>query len=208
MFSLTKPKHNVSNFININKLSEGLFFDVKNFKYFIKKYNLNFYFIDYKKIFYSLTKVLRILQRVNSTGGQILFIGLHPGDTRFYNSFNRSLKNLAKKNGHLYADFVRNGVVYDHFSFFKRNTFNDGGITKGLPSLIFTFSRRSHSDVFKEFSYAGIPSFFFISDSVGSSNSFKDYPLFGIYSKKMLSFYLDFVNYSFNSYKKNDEKNH
>jgi len=195
-----KTKRDILSFINTNKLSEGFFFDTKNFSYFIKKYNLNFYFLDYKKIFYNLIKILYILKQADSNRNRILFVGLNLKDSRFASLFNYSLKKLATKKGHLYSDNVRNGLIYDHFSFFKRKTFL-GDTGKHLPSLLFVFSRNFNEDLFKEFSHAGIPSIFLISDGLHSSYIFKDYPLFGIYSKKMLSFYLDFLNYSLTSSK-------
>jgi len=200
-----KNKTNIQKFIFNNKILEANFFNVKNFSFFINKYNFSFFFYDHKKIFGALKKLIFIINKVHISNESILFVGLHHRDSRFYSSFNKVLKALVIRNGHLYSDFVTEGSIYDHFSFYKRRSLNnlnsstESSAFKGenLPQVLVTFSRTTSETVFEEFSSAGIPIFYFLGESVSSNNSFKDYPLFGIYSKKMLNFYLDLLNYSF-----------
>jgi hypothetical protein len=130
------------------------------------------------------------------TNKLILLVGLTPKDSRFNSRFNDSLKLLASRNGHLYVDFLTKGQVYDHWSFFKRQSIESFTETN-LPHILVTFSRSTSELSYKEFSSSGIPVFYFLGEISDSNSIFKDYPLFGIYSKKMLSFYLDLLNYCF-----------
>jgi hypothetical protein len=191
-----KNKVNTQTFMRSNKLLEANFFNIKNFSFFIKKYNFRFFFYDYKKIFIDLKKLLFILSKVHRTNKLIFFVGLNPKDSLFYSRFNDSLKLLASRNGHLYVDFLTKGQVYDHWSFFKRQSIESFTETN-LPHILVTFSRSTSELSYKEFSSSGIPVFYFLGEISDSNSIFKDYPLFGIYSKKMLSFYLDLLNYCF-----------
>jgi len=200
-----KNKINTKKFIFKNKILEANFFNIKNFSFFIKKYNFNFFFYDHKKVFGALKKLIFIISKVHENKESILFVGLHQRDSRFYSSFNRALKTLVIQNGHLYSDFVQEGSIYDHFSFYKRRSLKNLDSfgkpvrfkNETLPQILITFSRTTSETVFQEFSSVGIPIFYFLGESTDSNTFYKDYPLFGIYSKKMLNFYLDLLNYSF-----------
>ena len=52
-----KNKVNTQTFMRSNKLLEANFFNIKNFSFFIKKYNFRFFFYDYKKNIYSFKKI-------------------------------------------------------------------------------------------------------------------------------------------------------
>lgn len=184
-------------FLSHHKLFEANFFDIKNFEFFVKKYNFNFFFYDYKKIFTILKKLIFIIKQATFKKIPILFIGLNKNDSRFYKNFNKCLKTLVLKNGHLYSDFLKEGLIYDYWSFFKRKKIEPSTKLNKLPKIVIIFSRNVSENLIKEFSSSGIPIVYFLGDFKNSNNYFKDYPLFGIYSKKMLGFYLDLLNYIF-----------
>ena len=187
-----------TNFIKNKLLTKNVFFDSKNFSYFIKKYRSGFYFLDPFKIFLCFRKVLFIFKKTRSEETRILFVGLKRADSRVHKLFNKSLKSLAIKNGHLYTNHLSEGHVYDYFSKYKRKTTSEFCAGK-LPCLLFIFSRTYEDSLFKEFSRAGVPSFYFMGQDLGFNNNLKDYTLFGTYSSTMLTFYLDFLNYCFTS---------
>ena len=197
MNNLYKIYNKKISFLSHHKLFEANFFDIKNFEFFVKKRNFNFFFYDYKKIFVALKKTIFIIKQATIKKVPILFVGLNKDDSRFYKSFNNCLKTLVLKNGHLYTGHLNKGLAYDYWSFFKRKKNESSTGFFELPKIVIIFSRNTPESLVTELSSSGIPIFYFLGDVKGSNSVFKDYPLFGVYSKKMLSFYLDLLNYSF-----------
>jgi len=198
-----KKKINKINFYNLlasNNILESGIFSLKIFSFFIKKYDLNLSYYDFRKIIKCLNRVHYIIQKVNKMGGNILFIGMKDTDFEGFEKFNSILKSIALSEGHIYCDEPFEGVFYDYWSLSRRNREIENFAlklqkNKTVPDILFIFSKDIEEYTLREFSKSGIPIIYFLE---GFSNySFKDFPLFGgVFSYKLLNFYLDFLQYS------------
>ena len=62
-----------------------------------------------------------------------------------------------------------------------------------LPVVLLSFSKETDNAVFREFSKFGIPIIYILEGY--THLEFKDYPIMGSYSRKMLNFYLNLLQY-------------
>lgn len=175
--------------------------DFKKYSYFLKKRSNGFSLYNHKKIYYQLQLLVFILKKTHLAGVTILFIGLSYEDKYpNYIYFNKFLENLVISRGHIYASPESNfkSVLYNRWSLYKRyshpsNFFLRLQNEKEFPSILLSFSKKTNNVIFKEISKYGIPTIYFLE---GASNlNFKDFPITGIYSNKMLDFYLDILKF-------------
>jgi hypothetical protein len=194
----------MNHFISKNKIHFEKQSNNKYLDHFVKSVRSDFIFYDNKKILKSLRKLLYLVKSTHRKNAKILFVGLSPEDTNLYLEFNNELKTLALEHNHLYIDFLKEGRIYDYYSFFKRKK-PSGKLSNPFkkletPSLVLFFSKSSKKNFTKEYSWGGIPSISFLSSDSGMEH--QDYLIFGVYSKRMLTFYLKFIYYCFANSKK------
>ena len=181
-----------------NQLLKSNLLNRQKYNFFLKSTNVNFSFYKYKQIFQQLRLLVYILKQVKLKGGTIAFIGLLKKDYINYRLFNRILKNLAIKSGHIYVDSKINGLLYNRWSLHKRRSnpsdfFLNLQKNNKLPWVLVSFSKESNNALFREFSKFGIPIFYLIEGC--NHFEFKDYPMIGSYSDSMLNFYLSVLKY-------------
>lgn len=189
----------MNDFISKNKINFEKQSNSKYLDHFVKSIRTNFVFYDNKKILKSLKKILYLVKSVHNKNCKILFVGLSSEDTNLYSGFNKELKNLALKYNHLYVDSLKEGRVYDYYSFFKRkvsaNKVSNPSKKLEIPSVILFFSKNPKKILTKEYSWGGIPSISFLNSNPEVEH--QDFLIFGLYSKPMLTFYLKFIHYCF-----------
>lgn len=198
---MLKKRNLVNQFIYKNKLLESNFFNLKQYNFFFKRCNDYFGLYDYKIVFIILKRLLFILENIKKKDGLILFIGLNKEDYPDYIVFNKILKKLAVSQGHIYADSNFKGFLYNRWSLYKRRSNPSDFFLKlqennKFPCVLFSFSKSTDNVIYKEFSKFGIPIIYILEGY--SHFEFKDYPLIGSYSREMLNFYLNLLQYCLN----------
>ena len=181
-----------------NQLLKSNLLNHQKYSFFLKKTNVNFSFYNYKQIYQQLSLLVYILKQVKLKGGKIAFVGLFKKDYINYRFFNRALKKLVIKRGHIYIDSKINGLLYNRWSLYKRRSnpskfFLNLQKNNKLPWVLVSFSKESNNALFREFSKFGIPIFYLIEGC--DHFEFKDYPIMGSYSDSMLNFYLSVLKY-------------
>jgi ribosomal protein S2 len=181
-----------------NQLLKSNLLNHQKYSFFLKKTNVNFSFYNYKQIYQQLSLLVHILKQVKLQGGTIAFVGLLKKDYIHYKYFNRVLKNLVIKKGHVYIESKINGLLYNRWSLYKRrsnpsNFFLNLQKNNKLPWILVSFSKESNNALFREFSKFGVPIFYLIEGS--NHFEFKDYPIMGTHSDSMLNFYLNILKY-------------
>jgi len=183
--------------INTQVLKSDLL-DLKKYSYFLKKNNYNFSSYNYKIIYQQLKLLVYILKSVQYSNQTIAFMGLSKKDHIDYIIFNTILKKFVLKKGHIYADSKFNGFFYNRWSLYKRqsnpsNFFLNLQKNNKFPVVLISFSKETNNAVFREFSKFGIPIIYILEGY--KHFDFKDYPILGSYSRKMLNFYLNILQY-------------
>jgi ribosomal protein S2 len=181
-----------------NQLLKSNVLNYQKYSFFLKKTNANFSFYNYKQIYQQLSLLVYILKQVKLQGGTIAFVGLFKKDYTYYRFFNRVLKNLVIKKGHVYIESKINGLLYNRWSLYKRRSnpsdfFLNLQKNNKLPWILVSFSKESNNALFREFSKFGIPIFYLMEGS--NHFEFKDYPIMGTHSDSMLNFYLNILKY-------------
>jgi hypothetical protein len=155
---INKPKKLLIN----SQLLPSDFLDLKKYSYFLKKHNYAFSFYNYQIIYQQLKLLVFVLKRVQSKKCSIVFMGLRKKDYVNYISFNRILKSLVTKNGHIYADSKFNGFFYNRWSLHKRRSnpssfFLNFQKNNKCPVIIISFSKKTDNAIYREFNKFGIP---------------------------------------------------
>ena len=184
-------------FIDAQLLKSDLL-DLKKYSFFLRKNNYSFSFYNYKVIYQQLKLLIYILKSVQRKKQIIIFMGLSKKDHLDFLSFNKFLKKLVINKGHIYADSKFNGFFYNRWSLYKRqshpsNFFLNLQKNNKLPVVLLSFSKETDNAVFREFSKFGIPIIYILEGY--THLEFKDYPIMGSYSRKMLNFYLNLLQY-------------
>ena len=183
--------------INTQVLKSDLV-DLKKYSYFLKKNNYIFSFYNYKIIYQQLKMLVYILKSSRYHNQIIAFMGLSKKDHSDYIIFNTILKKFVLKKGHIYVDNKLNGFLYNRWSLYKRqsnpsNFFLNLQKNNKFPVILISFSKETNNAVFREFSKFGIPIIYLLEGY--KHFDFKDYPILGSYSRKMLNFYLNILQY-------------
>jgi len=185
-----------------SQLLSSDFVDFKKYSYFLKKHNYAFSFYNSQIIYQQLKLLVFVLKRVQSKKCSIVFMGLRRKDYVNYMSFNKILRSLVTKKGHIYADSKFNGFFYNRWSLHKRRSnpssfFLNFQKNNKCPVILISFSKETDNAIYREFSKFGIPVIYLLEGY--SHFEFKDYPLIGSYSSKMLNFYLNLLKYCLNN---------
>ena len=195
MFMDSNP---IKNLLLKNNLLKSGFVDIRKNSFFLKKSNGFVSLYHYKPVFQQLKALVFVLKDIKSKGGTIFFVGLSEKDYRDHKVFNQSLEKFVTARGHIYVDSTFKGFLYNRWSLTKRRShpsqfFLNLQKNNRMPSLLFSFSKETNNVIFKEFNKFGLPIFYFLE----GYNYFecKDYPLTGLYSSKMLNFYLNILKY-------------
>jgi hypothetical protein len=172
--------------------------DLKKYSFFLRKNNYSFSFYNYKIIYQQLKLLIYVLKSVQRKKQVIVFMGLSKKDHLDFFLFNNFLKKLVIDKGHIYADSKFNGFFYNRWSLYKRqshpsNFFLNLQKNNKLPVVLLSFSKETDNAVFREFSKFGIPIIYILEGY--NHSEFKDYPVMGSYSRKMLNFYLNLLQY-------------
>ena len=190
--------NSVQNVLLNNNILKSGFLDIRKNSFFLKRTNGFVSLYHYKPVFQQLKALVFILKDIKAKGGTIFFVGLSQKDYHKSNSFNQSLEKFVTLKGHIYVDCTFKGFLYNRWSLTKRRShpsqfFLNLQKNNRMPSLLFSFSKDTNNVIFKEFNKFGLPIFYFLE----GYNYFecKDYPLMGLYSSKMLNFYLKILKY-------------
>jgi len=181
-----------------NQLLKSNLLNCQKYSFFLQSTNVNFSFYNPKRIYQQLRLFVYILKQLKLKGGNIAFVGLFKKDHINYRLFNKVLKNLVIKKGHLFIDSKFNGLLYNRWSLYKRCSnpsefFLNLQKNNKLPCILVSFSKEHNNALFREFSKFGIPIFYLIEGC--DHFEFKDYPVMGSYSDSMLNFYLSILKY-------------
>lgn len=185
------------NYFIKNCIQKKELFDFKKFSYFIKSRYKKYYLIDSVKLEDLIRRIYFVLSKIKDNRDftkRVLLIGLSRKESNHFRYFNKVLKKMADRYDLVYTEWLHPGDVYDYYSRYYRHTKKGFKEKVNLPLVILTFSSEYEESIFKEYSFAGVPSFYFVGISNVFDKKFKDYPLLGYYSVPVLSFYLDLLN--------------
>jgi hypothetical protein len=191
-------QNSVKNLLLQNNILKSGFLDIKKNSFFLKRTNGFVSLYHYKPVFKQLKALVFILKDIKSKGGTIFFVGLSEKDYYNYNLFNQSLEKFVISKGHIYVDSTFKGFLYNRWSLTTRRShpsqfFLNLQKNNRMPSVLFSFSKETDNVIFKEFTKFGLPIIYFLEGY--SYFECKDYPLMGLYSSKMLNFYLRILKY-------------